>query len=102
VYLDTEYDHLVVVHGDAPGADTTANKVCKEVGIDQVKIPANWTKYNRAAGPIRNQLMIDLLVVDLVLAFPGGDGTANMCEQAEKREIPVIQSHELLQDIRGG
>lgn len=102
VHLNSEHEHLIVVHGDAPGADNTASKVCKEVGIDQVKIPANWTKYDRAAGPIRNTLMIDLLNVDLVLAFPGDVGTKNMCSQASKREIPIIYSSDLLEIIREG
>lgn len=87
---------MIVVHGDADGADTLANTVCKELGIEQVRVPAAWNKYKRAAGPIRNTLMLDLFSVDLVMAFPGGDGTADMCEQAEKREIPVMKPEDLL------
>jgi hypothetical protein len=88
---------MVVIHGDADGADTLAYDVCKEVGIEQCRIPACWNKYQRAAGPIRNRLMLDLFpTLDLVMAFPGGVGTANMKEQAGQRDIPVITPEELL------
>lgn len=91
--LDKEFKRLVVVHGDAKGADTFAHDVCKAVGIEQVRIPANWTRFHRAAGPIRNGLMLDLFpTLDLVIAFPGGNGTKNMVELATKREIQVIQA----------
>ena len=87
---------MIVIHGDAKGADSLAYEVCKEAGIEQCRVPAAWNKYQRGAGPIRNKLMLDLFNIDLVLAFPGGTGTANMKEQAGKRDIPVIESSDLL------
>lgn len=101
-HLDSEFERMIVVHGDAEGADTLAYNVCREVGIEQVRVPAAWKKFNRAAGPIRNTLMIDLFDVDLVLAFPGGTGTANMKKQADERGIDVLESVDLLEIIRGG
>jgi hypothetical protein len=95
--LDAQFERMIVVHGDAAGADSLACEVCKEVGIEQVKVPAAWNKYHKASGPIRNKLMLDLLGVDLVLAFPGGVGTANMKMQAHEREIPVMEPKDLLQ-----
>lgn len=49
---------------------------------------AEWKKYGPPAGPIRNGRMV-LWGPDLVIAFPGGDGTKNMIEQAEAACIPV-------------
>lgn len=46
-------------------------------------------KYGKSAGPIRNQTMLDDGKPDLVLAFPGGRGTADMVAKAEKHGIPV-------------
>jgi hypothetical protein len=43
----------------------------------------------KAAGPIRNQRMIDEGKPDLVIAFPGGRGTADMVSRAKKAGIPV-------------
>lgn len=95
--LNAQFERLIVVHGDADGADDLAYKVCKQVGIEQVRVPAAWNRYQRASGPIRNQLMLDLFPnIDMVLAFPGGTGTADMKERAERKEIPVIESTDLL------
>jgi len=49
---------------------------------------ADWDKHGRAAGPIRNSRMVEWKP-DVVIAFPGGAGTANMVKQAEAAGIPV-------------
>ena len=38
--LNNQFEILIIVHGDAKGADTLAYEVCKEVGIEQVRVPA--------------------------------------------------------------
>ena len=50
---------------------------------------ADWTKYNKAAGPIRNKLMLEAGKPDLVIAFPGGNGTINMIKQAKEAGIRI-------------
>jgi hypothetical protein len=50
---------------------------------------AQWKKHGRAAGPIRNQRMLDKGKPDLVVAFPGGRGTADMIRRAERAGVPV-------------
>jgi hypothetical protein len=94
IHSQTEITWLM--HGDAKGADSLADKVASEIGINRIKIPANWTKYGKAGGAIRNRSMIDLLQVDLVLAFPGGTGTADMKRQATAKGIPVIEALDLV------
>jgi hypothetical protein len=54
-----------------------------------VTVPADWQKHGTAAGPIRNKQMIVSGKPDLVLAFPGGRGTADMSRRAEKHGIPL-------------
>ena len=44
---------------------------------------AQWTKYGKSAGPIRNAEMLRFGKPQLVVAFPGGDGTENMIGQAK-------------------
>ena len=51
----------------------------------------DWEKHGRAAGPIRNKLMLDEGRPDLVVAFPGGRGTANMVKQASAASVEVIE-----------
>lgn len=45
-----------------------------------------------AAGPIRNQQMLDDGKPDLVVAFPGGKGTADMVRRARVAGIPTIEA----------
>jgi len=54
-------------------------------------VRAKWSKHGRAAGPIRNQEMIDECKPDLVVAFPGGRGTADMVRRAKAAGIRVIE-----------
>lgn len=86
----------LLVHGDATGADTLAGDVAKEIGINVVKCPANWTKYKKGAGHVRNKFMLDMFEIDLVLAFPGGNGTADMKRQSATAEIDVIEAVDLI------
>jgi hypothetical protein len=52
---------------------------------------ADWDKHGRAAGPIRNQQMLDEGKPDLVVAFllPQGSGTLDMIRRTEKAGIEV-------------
>jgi hypothetical protein len=84
-----EIDPAVVIHGGALGADLIA----KEWAVSRVRphwtFPADWYENGKAAGPIRNQQMLDIGKPDLVVAFPGGRGTADMVRRAEKAGVPV-------------
>lgn len=81
----------LVITGGAVGADELANRWARDNGIDRVVVPANWEKHGRAAGPRRNQLMLDLLKPDMVVAFPGGLGTQDVVLRARKAGIYVLQ-----------
>ena len=78
-----------IIHGGAPGADMLAAEVAQELGIPARAYPADWRKHGRAAGPIRNQLMLDDGKPDIVVAFPGGKGTADMIRRAMGRVFIV-------------
>lgn len=88
-------DHLgppevsVIISGMATGADTLAARWGKRFGVPVREFPAEWDKHGRAAGPIRNQRMLDEGKPDLVIAFPGGRGTADMVRRAKAAGIKV-------------
>lgn len=74
-----------VVHGACPygGVDNLAEIWAKTNQLMYIGIPAQWTKYNKAAGPIRNKRILDEHPdAAAVIAFPGDDGTADMVKQA--------------------
>lgn len=81
-----------LIHGGARGADTWAASLAKAVGeIEIVEFPPDWAKHGTAAGPVRNQKMIDAGRPDVVIAFPGGPGTADMIRRAKVAKIQVIE-----------
>lgn len=81
----------VVIHGDASGADRLAASWARQEGVPVIAYPAAWQTHGRAAGPIRNQQMLDFGKPDLVIAFPGGRGTADMVGRARKAGIKVVE-----------
>ena len=89
-YLDFEYVFDILIHGDASGADRLAGEWAKERGCHFHPEPAQWKRYNNAAGPIRNQKMLDDWKPHLVVAFPGGSGTEDMITRASNAGVEVI------------
>ena len=92
--LDAELERdadLVLVHGDCPsGADRMADAWAKTRGVPVERYPADWDQHGKAAGPIRNQQMVDT-EPDLVLAFlrPESRGTRHCMGAAMKAGIPL-------------
>lgn len=85
---------VVLIHGAARGADRIAAKVGgEEFGFSILPFPAKWSQHGRAAGPIRNQLMLDGGQPDLCFAFHDNlgqsKGTKDMVERCRKAGVPV-------------
>lgn len=78
-----------VVTGGAHGADMLATDWAAMRSVGYIKYPADWETQGRAAGPLRNQEMLDKEKPDLVVAFPGGRGTANMIRLAANAKVSV-------------
>ncbi len=78
-----------VIHGEAKGADSHAALWASVNGVTVEAYPADWKKHGRAAGPLRNARMLAEGKPDLVIAFPGGRGTADMVRKAEAAGVPV-------------
>ncbi len=85
---------LTIRHGDATGADKLAKDWCEANGVPDDPFPvvmSEWRTYGKAAGPIRNARMLaEPPTPDLVVAFPGGAGTADCVAQARALGIPVL------------
>jgi hypothetical protein len=81
---------VTIIHGCCPtGTDRWADEWAVVNWCNIAEYPADWRTHGRTAGPIRNQRMIDDGKPDLVVAFPGGRGTADMVRRAEAAGIPV-------------
>lgn len=77
-------EDAIIFHGDARGADSLADRWAREHGVPVKAFPADWDRHKKAAGPIRNRQMLMEGRPDVVIAFPGGPGTKNMVEQADR------------------
>lgn len=88
--LSVLYGAEVLVHGDARGADRMAASVGADLGFTTEPWPADWNAHGKAAGPIRNQQMLDA-GADLVVAFPGGRGTEDMVRRARAAGVTVLR-----------
>lgn len=87
----------LVVHGGARGVDRIAGKWGHSRGVQPVAFEAMWD-YDGAkhAGLWRNKRMIKAMKPDLVIAFPGGTGTANMMKLAFNMEnVELIDTEDL-------
>ena len=80
-----------IIHGAASGADTLARNFAHFMAIPVESYPADWDKYKKAAGPIRNTKMLKEGKPEIVIAFPGGRGTADMIKQARESYVPVME-----------
>ena len=82
-------DDDVIISGHARGADTLGEFYAKEHGLKMELYPAEWDKYGRSAGPIRNRQMAE--AADALIAFWDGKsrGTKNMIETAKKLNLHV-------------
>lgn len=80
--IHSERHFSFLVHGDAPGADQIAHRWAKKTGVQPVAMDALWDVEGDAAGTKRNKRMWNLFHPTLVIAFPGGTGTANMMKIA--------------------
>ena len=82
---------LVIIHGGASGADSFAEHWARDNADIIESYPADWNKYGKRAGYIRNAQMLSEGKPDLVIAFPGGKGTAMMIKLAEAAKVPVMK-----------
>lgn len=80
-----------LIHGGARGVDKMAGNFGIGCGLDVIEFNADWNKYGKAAGPIRNEQMRVEGKPDLGVAFPGGRGTADMTRRLRDAGIPIIE-----------
>ena len=92
--LNAEHKRInitLLIEGGANGADSLARTWAIERGIPYETHRAKWKEYGKAAGSVRNSVMLKVGLPELVIAFPGGVGTADMLYKAKMAGIPCIQ-----------
>lgn len=99
-YLDQTLDNFhrlfnftQVIHGAARGADSLAGIWARARGIDEKPYPVlkgDWDKHGKRAGSLRNREMLVDGKPDIVVAFPGHNGTWDMIQQARYAGVHVL------------
>ena len=87
------YGDLTIATGECQGgADLFARQFAEKMShwVKYVGYPAEWEAHGKAAGPIRNAHMLSDFKPDLVVAFPGGKGTADMVRKAQEAGVTVM------------
>jgi hypothetical protein len=87
--LLTQFTNIEIVSGTAQGADKLGERYAGEKGYVIKQFPANWDKFGKSAGYIRNDEMAKYS--DMLIAFWDGTskGTKHMIDLANKRGIKV-------------
>lgn len=80
--------------GDCPtGADSLARNWCRRKGVPVQSFTALWSLHGRAAGPMRNEQMLRAAgPAAIVIAFPGGRGTADCIRKAKGLGMSVYET----------
>lgn len=92
--LDTYHNEAgidVLIEGGARGADQLASRWAVNRGVDGECYEADWENHGSFAGPMRNTRMLNEGKPDLVIAFPGGRGTADMVKKARRAGVQVVE-----------
>lgn len=79
-----------VVSGCARGADSYGEMLAEEFKTPVKRFPAEWEKYGRGAGHIRNSQMAEYAEALIAVWDGQSTGTKNMISQAEKRGLKVF------------
>ena len=81
---------IEIVSGNARGADKLGERYAKEHNLPVKLFPANWDKYGKRAGYLRNQEMANYS--DVLIAFwdEKSKGTKHMIDIAKKQGLTVI------------
>lgn len=82
-----------IIEGGASGADTIAREEAEAAGIPVTEMKAQWNKFHKAAGVIRNTAMLKLNP-EMVIAFHddigSSHGTKHMIKIAKKAGVRTL------------
>ena len=81
--------NIIIISGGARGADTLGEKYAQDEGFSLEVFPANWNKFGKSAGFIRNEQMAE--IADALIAFwdEKSHGTKHMIEIMENKKLLV-------------
>ena len=88
-YLQFVEDNICIISGAARGADTLGEKYAKERGYKIDSHPADWDKYGKKAGYIRNKEMVDIASAAICFWDGQSKGTKHTIDLCKEKNIPI-------------
>lgn len=88
-YVHAERGITLLIEGGARGVDRFGRNWAIDRGVPYHTEPADWDQFKKAAGAIRNRVMLKIEGVGGVIAFPGNRGTRDMVKATRQAKIPV-------------
>ncbi|MBQ2991677.1 MAG: DUF2493 domain-containing protein [Clostridia bacterium] len=86
-----EKDEIEIVSGGCPtGADAFAERYARSRGLALQVFPANWRRWGKMAGPLRNRHMAEYADALIVYWDGKSSGTANMIKEAEVCGLRIV------------
>src|SRR5271166_1670256 len=87
--VHAKHPDMVLLHGGSPkGAERIASRWADHRKVPQIAFKPDWTKHAKAAPFKRNDAMLDVLPIG-VMVFPGNGIQDNFADKARKLGIPV-------------
>jgi hypothetical protein len=97
-----KHPDMALLHGGSPkGAELIAAKWATNRKVPQIAFKPDWTKHANAAPFKRNDAMLDVLPIG-VMVFPGSGIQDNLADKARKLGIPVWKFGQATQAKGGG
>ncbi len=87
--LHSTHGFTLLIHGAARGTDRLAGEWAEARGVPCKPMAADWQMHGLRAGPVRNREMLRTCKPEIVVAFPGGNGTDHMIEISMKEGVKV-------------
>ena len=87
---------ITIISGHAKGADTLGEQYASERGYDIKIFPADWDKFGKRAGYLRNKKMAEIGNVLIAFFAIGAEskGTQNMVNIAKEKNLMVREIYE--------
>jgi len=87
--VHAKHPDMVLMHGGSPkGAERIAARWADHRNVPQIAFKPDWTKHAKAAPFKRNDAMLDVLPIG-VIVFPGTGIQDNLADKARKLGVPV-------------
>ena len=86
---ESGFEISCVLSGAAAGVDALGERFALEHNIPIERFPADWKRFGRAAGPVRNRILAQHAKALIALMHPNSTGTRNMIQTAHQAGLKV-------------